>query len=72
MAYECIICGKKPVTGNKRSHSNIKTKTRWIPNLQSMRLIIKGTIKRAKVCTSCLRSGKAKKAPFRQQFVKSK
>ncbi|MBU0579747.1 MAG: 50S ribosomal protein L28 [Candidatus Margulisbacteria bacterium] len=72
MSYVCEICGKKPLSGNKRSHSNIKTRTRWIPNLQNVRIIIKGTVQRAKVCTNCLRSGKAQKAPIRKHLVKAK
>jgi len=71
MAYVCEICGKKPVSGNKRSHSNIKTKTRWIPNLQNIRIIINGTVKHAKVCTACIRSGKIRKAPSRKGLVKA-
>ncbi|WP_298390713.1 50S ribosomal protein L28, partial [Hydrotalea sp.] len=29
--------GKKPLTGNSVSHSNIKTKRRFLPNLQTKR-----------------------------------
>ncbi|MFC1517663.1 50S ribosomal protein L28 [Candidatus Margulisiibacteriota bacterium] len=72
MSYQCEICGKKPVTGNKRSHSNIKTRIRWIPNLQTMKIIVDGRVMRAKVCTSCLRSGLAKKAPIRKHILKTK
>jgi len=31
------VTGKVPITGNKVSHSNIKTKRRFLPNLQTKR-----------------------------------
>ena len=37
MSKECIFCGKKPQVGNLVSHSNIKTKRRFNPNLQRVR-----------------------------------
>ncbi len=40
MARVCELTGKRPVTGNKVSHSNIKTRTRWIPNLQAKKFLI--------------------------------
>ena len=40
MARVCILTGKKPITGNKVSHSNIKTKRRFLPNLQTKRFFL--------------------------------
>ena len=40
MARVCQLTGKKPMTGNKVSHSNIKTKRRFLPNLQTKRYFI--------------------------------
>jgi len=40
MARVCQVTGKKPVSGNKVSHSNIKTKRRFLPNLQSKRFFL--------------------------------
>jgi large subunit ribosomal protein L28 len=37
MARVCEVTGKKPMGGNKVSHSNIKTKRRFLPNLQTKR-----------------------------------
>ncbi|MBN2844617.1 MAG: 50S ribosomal protein L28 [Deltaproteobacteria bacterium] len=64
MSRFCDICGKGPVVGNKVSHANNKTKRVWYPNLQKIRVIDEktGSVKRAKVCTRCLRSGAVKKA----------
>jgi len=33
MARRCVITGKGPLTGNRVSHSNVKTKHRQLPNL---------------------------------------
>ncbi len=37
MARVCQVTGKKPMVGNSVSHSNIKTKRRFLPNLQTKR-----------------------------------
>ena len=56
MARVCAYCEKKPVVGNKISHSNIKTKIRHLPNLQKVRAMINGVAQRVYICTRCLRS----------------
>ena len=61
MSRKCEVCGKGPMTGNNVSHANNKTKRRWLPNLQSVKVLIKGEPKRIKVCTQCIRSGKIEK-----------
>ncbi len=40
MARVCQITGKTPVSGNSISHSNIKTKRRFLPNLQTKRFFL--------------------------------
>ena len=40
MARVCQVTGKRPVSGNKVSHSNIKTKRRFLPNLQTKRYFL--------------------------------
>lgn len=37
MSKVCQVTGKRPVTGNNVSHSNIKSKRRFLPNLQTHR-----------------------------------
>ena len=37
MARVCQVTGKKPITGHSVSHSNIKTKRRFLPNLHKKR-----------------------------------
>lgn len=40
MARVCQITGKVPIGGNYVSHSNIKTKRRFLPNLQTKRFFL--------------------------------
>jgi large subunit ribosomal protein L28 len=40
MARVCQVTGKVPVSGHKVSHSNIKTKRRFLPNLQTKRFFL--------------------------------
>ncbi len=40
MARVCQVTGKRPIVGNKVSHSNIKTKRRFLPNLQTKRFFL--------------------------------
>lgn len=40
MAKICEITGKTMVTGNKVSHSNVKTKRRFYPNLQTKKFFL--------------------------------
>ena len=40
MARVCQVTGKTPMGGNKVSHSNIKTKRRFLPNLQTKRFFL--------------------------------
>jgi large subunit ribosomal protein L28 len=43
MARVCEITGKKLMVGNSVSHSNIKTKRKFYPNLQTKRFYIPET-----------------------------
>lgn len=58
MARFCSYCEKGPTTGHLVSHSNIKTKTRWLPNLKRMKAVIGSTTKTVRACTRCIRSGR--------------
>ena len=40
MARVCQVTGKVPIGGNTVSHSNIKTKRRFLPNLQTKRFFL--------------------------------
>jgi large subunit ribosomal protein L28 len=49
--------------GNNVSHANNRTRRRWLPNLQRVRVIEDGTVKRVRVCSRCIKAGKIQKAP---------
>lgn len=38
MAKVCPVTGKRPISGNRVSHANNKTKRRFEPNLQEKRI----------------------------------
>ncbi len=62
MSKKCEICGKGPIVGNNVSHANNKTKRRWLPNLQSVRVKTENGSKKMRICTKCIKSGKIEKA----------
>ena len=41
MAYKCAVCGKAPVSGGSYSHSNMRTKRSFKPNLQKQKVMQK-------------------------------
>lgn len=76
--YQCAICGKKPVSGSQVTHRGKLKKAggvgrrtvrvnrrRFLPNLQRVTALLNGTVKRVRVCTACIRSGRVTKAPLR-------
>jgi len=71
----CEICGKGPKAGRSitqrgmaKKKGGVGRKTTGIskriftPNLQNIKIRVNGAVKRARVCTSCIRSGKITKA----------
>ena len=62
MARVCEICGKGPIAGHNVSHANNKTPRRWYPNLQRVRVVVNGVVRRARVCTQCIKSNRVAKA----------
>jgi large subunit ribosomal protein L28 len=62
MAKVCEVCGKTPVVGRQHSHANNVSARRFEPNLQTVRAVIGGGVKRIRACTRCIRSGKVVKA----------
>ena len=72
----CDMCGKRPVTGNAVTHRGmLKVKggvgrrtvrvnrRRSLPNVQRATVLVNGTVKRIRVCTVCLKSGRVPFAP---------
>lgn len=70
MANRCEICGKGPQFGQNIRHVHSgswalraqRTKRRWLPNLQSIRIVRNNAAKRAKVCAKCIKAGKVVRA----------
>jgi large subunit ribosomal protein L28 len=62
MSKQCSICGKKPVVGRTISHAHNVRARRFEPNLQRVRAMINGGVRRIRVCSRCLRSNKVTKA----------
>jgi large subunit ribosomal protein L28 len=58
MAWRCELTGKGPLVGHKVSHSNIKTKRRFLPNLVNVTLTseILGRSVRARVSANALKT----------------
>jgi large subunit ribosomal protein L28 len=61
MASVCDICGKTPGFGNNISHSHRRSRRRWNPNIQRLRIVVDGTPKRANVCAKCLKANKVRR-----------
>jgi large subunit ribosomal protein L28 len=62
MAKRCEICDKGPVVGRTISHAHNVHARRFEPNLQTVRAVVNGGVRRMRVCTRCLRSNKVVKA----------
>lgn len=58
MARRCALTGKKPLTGNRVSHSHRKTKRRQLPNIQTKRIYVPelGRSVRVRISTRALRT----------------
>jgi large subunit ribosomal protein L28 len=58
MSRVCQLTGKRPISGNHVSHSNRKTKRRFLPNLIKKRFFVPETGEwvTLKVSTSALRT----------------
>ena len=58
MSWRCELTGKGPLVGHKVSHSNIKTKRRFMPNLVNVTLtsdILSRSV-RARISANALKS----------------
>jgi large subunit ribosomal protein L28 len=74
MSRICSICGKKPRAGRSIQRRGLAkkkggvgqkitgiTKRFFLPNLQKVRIKVKGKVKRVYVCNKCLKAGKVNK-----------
>ena len=51
------------MVGSHVSHAHNVTKRRFNPNLQQVRTLYEGKVKKMIVCTNCIKSGHVVKAP---------
>ncbi|MFC1668391.1 50S ribosomal protein L28 [Chlamydiota bacterium] len=69
MSRICHLCGKKPIAGRSIARRGLAkkkggvgkkvtgiTKRYFIPNLQSVKINRQGTVKKVRICTSCLKN----------------
>ena len=75
MSKVCDVCGKRKVVGGSIIRKGLAKKKGGIgmhvvknnkrtfkPNIQNARVNVDGQVKKIKICTSCIRSGKVQKA----------
>jgi len=62
MSQRCAVCGKAPQVGHNVSHSKVRTKRRWLPNLQRVRAATAGGARVMRVCAKCIKAGKVTRA----------
>ena len=62
MSKVCAICGKAPRAGRSISHSHRVSNRTFRPNVQKMTIKQDGKVKKANVCTKCLKAGKVERA----------
>jgi large subunit ribosomal protein L28 len=81
MTMECALTGKKPGRGNKYARRGKakylggvgkkvtgKTKRRFLPNLQKVKIVIDGEVKTVRVSVKAIRTGLAKRPVKRKPF----
>lgn len=57
---KCANCGKGVMYGHNVSHAKNRTNRVFAPNLHPARVMIKGAMKRVRLCVKCLRMLKKK------------
>lgn len=62
MAKICVVCSKSKSTGSQVSHSNMRTKRKWNPNIQRIKIMYNGSPRRVNVCTRCIKANKIQRA----------
>ncbi|MDD3150611.1 MAG: 50S ribosomal protein L28, partial [Candidatus Gastranaerophilales bacterium] len=62
MSRQCDVCGKTANRAQKVSFSNKHNTYKQYPNLQTVKADLNGKVQKIKICTSCIKSNKVKKA----------
>ena len=58
MSKVCEVCGKAPVAGRSISHSHRVSNRTFRPNVQKVTINDNGAVRKANICTKCLKAGK--------------
>jgi large subunit ribosomal protein L28 len=56
MSGRCDVCHRKPLHGNNVSHSQRRTRRRFVLNVQHRRIHIDGQMRTLNICTRCMRT----------------
>lgn len=59
MSKVCAITGKKPLSGNRRSHSLRATRRKWNVNLQKVKVMVDGKPQKIRISARALKTLKA-------------
>ena len=62
MSRVCVVTGKRPVSGNKRSDSLRATRRKWNINLQKVKVMVDGKPQTVKMSARALKTLKAQQA----------
>lgn len=74
MGMQCTVCGKKPSLGNQitrrgkakylggvgRKVTGV-SRRKFKPNLQRIQILFEGAVRRVRVCTQCIRTGRVQR-----------
>jgi len=61
MSRRCEICGKGRLVVMQVSHSHKRSKKVCNANIQRVRAVVNGTVKRIRACTTCIKTGRVVK-----------
>lgn len=53
---KCDMCGKTPSFGHNVSHSHVRTRRDWKPNIQRVVVYRDGKPQKMRLCARCLRT----------------
>ncbi len=78
MSRKCEICGRATTIGNKITRRGLakakggvgikitgKSRRTFKPNIQRIRAVVDGHVRRLKICTRCMKKGRYQKPPKR-------
>jgi len=61
MARVCYVTGRRTTSGNSRSHAMNSSKRTWKANVQKVKIMVNGRVKKVYVSARALKSGKVER-----------